>query len=185
MLWYKCYWASVQGHDPVDGDITNRIGACQADALFSTHGLRACALNTSLPGTYSISFLYIDKASEMTLIATRTVVVMQQCSATQQRCADLSCSEITCAGGAYVVPVNTAPKLELLPLPGFAADEVILVPKGWQYTACQAGQSNFASQPCEPGVKVLTAARSSANTYPSAVAMLLFPHVSYIQNQCH
>lgn len=142
----------VQGRDPIDGDISSQIGTCRADVPFSAYGLRACThVDTSVPGNYTIDFMYRDETNDMTVVATRTLVVLQQCLTTQARCADLSCSDTSCAGGKYSEPANTQPRIALLPIPG-ATDGFVEVPKGQLYQACQAGQTNFASQPCEPGV---------------------------------
>ena len=143
--------------DSVEGDLTPLLDACAARARFSVIGLRACSLNTTAPGNYSISFLYNDVVAAQTAVATRTVVIMQRCSPSAMRCADLSCSPTGfCASGRFAEPYNAQPTINLN---ATAATQggVVLVPKGWDYKACARGEQGWQSQPCETGANAFDA----------------------------
>jgi hypothetical protein len=137
--------------DPTDGDVSSQIDACAPNARFEKYGLRACNLNTTVPGTYSVTFMYNDTAAGVSIIAVRTIAVLKQCSPSELRCSDLKCSSTgICENGEYKAPINIPPTISLISAAS-EIDAVVLIPKGWAFAACKGNSLGSPKQPCDPG----------------------------------
>ena len=84
--------------DANDGNLTAGVTVCGTSQLFSASGLAACMLDTSKPGTYSVTFTAVNSLG-LSATVTRTVRVLAVCLAGQYRCTLGDCT----TGGSYVL----------------------------------------------------------------------------------
>lgn len=167
----------VQGataYDPIEGDISSYVTACQPDARFARYGLQACTFSTAAPNNFTVSFAIADSASDRSVSAQRSVVVMPQCGPVEVPCINGLCSSgEVCLGSAPLqLPSNAAPTLALPP----GANQIVYVPHGVPYKACTPAmlaqkllcEQGMKAQDAEDGMltpKVLACPPSDCLTY--------------------
>jgi hypothetical protein len=96
----------ARASDAEDGDLTMRVTAC--GGRWSTRGVGACAVNTSLSGLYTVHYVVTDSAGVEASV-NRTVEVTPVCAAGERLCADdVSCS----VGGACTLDLALDTQLE-------------------------------------------------------------------------
>jgi hypothetical protein len=100
--------------DPVEGDVSMLITACQSGYYVSVVGLQGCRINTSVPGNTSITFSISEEGSHVASFVTRTLVVLPTCSLGDVPCSTGQCGSFgLCSDGfPLVMPVNHAPVLQ-------------------------------------------------------------------------
>ncbi|KAK3233264.1 hypothetical protein CYMTET_56422 [Cymbomonas tetramitiformis] len=149
----------AEASDALDGDLTARVLACSPDGLvnrFANVGVRGCAVDTSTPGVYTVTFSVANSASLLSSVE-RNVTVIATCPMTESLCSDgISCSKQgVCMGdldntgldsNANVV-INSPPTIELL-----ASTTFVEVRQHQVYAACVEGDAKNAEVECEPGV---------------------------------
>jgi hypothetical protein len=100
--------------DPVEGNVSILITACQSGHFVSVVGLQGCRINTTVPGNTSITFSIGDEGSHVAPILSRTLVVLPTCSVGEVPCSTGQCGSfgLCSEGSPLVMPVNHAPVLK-------------------------------------------------------------------------
>lgn len=135
--------------DPIEGDISSRVTACQPTFRFARYGLQGCAISTAQPRNFTVKFAVKDSATGALVTASRDVVVTPNCGLTELPCTIGVCSSGgACLGSAPLrIPINSAPKLTL----PSGENQLVHVPHGVAYTKCT--ESMLAQrQLCERGM---------------------------------
>jgi len=148
----------ARASDAEDGDLTTRVTAC--GGRWSTRGVGACAVNTSLPGRYTVRYVVTDSGG-VEASANRTVEVSPVCSAGERLCAD----GVTCSvAGACTLDLtldtqldqvneeDNAEKPPTLTLRTAAAlSRYVEVRRFGAFAACAPGVGPTEEALCEPG----------------------------------
>ncbi|KAK3270208.1 hypothetical protein CYMTET_21381 [Cymbomonas tetramitiformis] len=149
----------AEASDALDGDLTARVLACSPDGLvnrFANVGVRGCAVDTSTPGVYTVTFSVANSASLVSSVE-RNVTVIATCPITESLCSDgISCSkqgvcmrdlDNTGLDSNANVVLDSPPTIELL-----ASTTFVEVRQHQVYAACAERDAGNAEVECEPGV---------------------------------
>ena len=148
----------AEATDAVEGDLTQQVMACRQGYRFAQHGLQGCDLDTGVAGRYAIRLWVEDSATQEEVAVTRTVVVLETCAASEERCADGSCSRgglCSAEQGGYEGDgeETAAPLVVRLRAVagGDAQTGAAVVPYGRAYAACGANATPTPAKPCDTG----------------------------------
>ncbi|KAG2452521.1 hypothetical protein HYH02_002759 [Chlamydomonas schloesseri] len=154
------------------GDLNHRIFAC-ADKVpkplpYSVVGLQYCGIDTTTPGTYTVTY-HLSWPSVGTLVIKRQLLVVERCVG-ETLCPDGFCSvELSCARNvstaisSFIVATGDANGLmpnstslstnnppALFLKNGDVVNTTVVVPRGTPYMVCAADQVPTPDRPCEP-----------------------------------
>jgi hypothetical protein len=73
----------ADAHSPIEGDLTWALMACKDGFAFLQYGLRACGLDTSVVGSYNITFFIVHGSSRVEV--RRTLWVLEECDGAWNR----------------------------------------------------------------------------------------------------